>query len=98
LTWRISGLPRFPGPTEITSKRQGVSGPILNFDKKASAILRMRICFEAVTASSGGPNPVPARVLTSMKTIVSPSRAMMSISPWRARNPRARTRQRPFSR
>src|ERR1039457_5879419 len=50
-------------------------------------------CLRSSTASSGVPNPVPRRALTSMTTSVSPSSATMSICPRRLRQSRARMRK-----
>src|ERR1700722_17053629 len=58
---------------------------------QATASRRSRRAFGWVIASSGEPNLVPDLVLTSQMTSVLPSRATMSISPWRQRQFRAST-------
>jgi hypothetical protein len=72
--------PDLPGRTSTTSNLQERSDNLLCCTK-AAATLAIRSRFFLVTAAAGRPWTVRLRVLTSTKTRMSPSSAMMSISP-----------------
>ena len=67
----------------ITSKRQGAVRSLPRAASHARAMRARRNRFRAWTVSSGWPQRRLDRVRTSTKTVVSPSRAIRSISPSR---------------
>ena len=74
---------------ETTSKQHSVSLRLF-FVKNPCAIFLICSCFEGVTDSSGMPKSVLFRVLTSTKTRIFRSNAIISISPLNNRKFRAR--------